>query len=184
VTVSIEGVLIMRNFMGMLALLLAATPLVSSGQAIQESAACEGNGTEIIIVAQKFAEGPPAYTFRIVNGTESPVLSVVLGRGARLHISPHTPTSMGAPIGWQASHTIGHESPYLYYRWIAETSEGQLQSGQSLSGFSVQLDAWEPEQPRFFLDEPVVQEDLRSISFFVRLENGACYTGSVRPDGL
>ena len=178
------GILTMSNFYVAMALLIATTPLAASGQAIQESSGCADNGTEVLVVGQKFSEGPPSYTFRVVNDTQSRVIGVSLGIGARLHGTPHIPTSMGAPMGWKPSHMFGHESPYLHYSWTVETPDAQIQGGQSLSGFTVQLAVWEPDQPRFFLDEPVVQKDLRSIPFYVLLANGACYTGAVRPDGL
>jgi hypothetical protein len=174
----------MRNPLGILALLVAATPSVASGQDVQQSAACVENGTQIRVVAFRFAEDPPAYAFRVVNISASPVLGVVLGRDAGLHLDPHTPTSMGAPSGWEAQHIVGHESPYAYYLWTPETPDARTQIAQALSGFSVQLVVWEPETPQFFLDEPVLQKDLRSIPFFVWLADGTCHTGNVQPDGL
>jgi hypothetical protein len=174
----------MRNPIGLMALLLATTPSVAFGQDVPRSVACIENGTQIRVVALKFAEDPPAYAFRVINSAASPVLGVVLGRDAALHIQPHTPTIMGTPAGWEARHVFIDESAYLYYLWRPKTPDAQVPGRQPVSGFSLQLMAWAPKTPQFFLDEPVVQKDLRSIPFFVWLADGTCHTGTVRPDGL
>jgi hypothetical protein len=120
----------------------------------------------------------------VINSAASPVLGVVLGRDAALHSQPHTPTIMGTPAGWEARHVFSDESPYLYYLWRPKTPDAQVPGGQPVSGLSLQLMTWAPKTPQFFLGEPVVQKDLRSIPFFVWLADGTCHTGTVRPDGL
>ncbi len=204
----------MRKAFATIALLILAAP--ASGKAQEQPGQGPGGADcyqrdEIRVTAWKFAEDPPSYSFRIVNGSDFPAFSMTLGGDPGL-FSIYRATNIGSPQGWTGQTLRSYERGHIRYVWrpnippdenISE-SPHLIQPGQTLSGFSVQLPPWGydytvtndtaelirmPLQPdgRLRLGDDIVSEqdvDLRFIPFTVRLSGGDCRIGHVQPDGF
>lgn len=186
-----------------IALAILVWPALAAGQADRDPYGCPRMGLDgpVRVMAYKFAdEDPPSYSFRVVNGADSPIHTVVIGTDPSLYTRSHVPKSMSAPEGWAGRPEFEAErhSEYMHYLWgVTERANGrgsldyppiygagphEIQPGESLSGFSIHLEyLWAPTNED---DRLIVQEDLRSVSFRVRLVDGRCHVGRVQPDGL
>lgn len=139
---------------------------------------------DVVVEVLRFDGGVPSYTFRVTNNAKRPIYLLVVGADGELPplvIAPETiPTSMSAPKGWEGTHVFGqdwrhrerHSPSLVSYLWTAEDSESRIQSGESLSGFSVQLPAPTRASPRE-LGEPV-HSDLTEVSFLTHFYGARC----------
>ena len=177
------------------ALAILAAP--ASGQEDTNPRGCHIIGPDgpVRVIAYKFAvEDPPSYAFRVVNNSDAPIFVVSIGSHPYLLSIDHQPSSITAPEGWRGIPAYGYESPYMHYFWeVTEPADGrepvadserrhEIQPGESLSGFSIQLR--EHIEPYTEDGTLFVQEDLRHVSFEALVASGACYVGRVQPDGF
>ena len=113
--------------------------------------------TEVVVKAVRFSEGPPSYSFMVMNHGTRPINMVSLGMGEDTFIEAEfeaVPTSTGSPSGWNGRHIFvqdprrprAHSPSLIKYLWTAELPNAYIQPGQSLSGFSLQFPAPRNEQ--------------------------------------
>lgn len=113
-------------------------------------AECPKNGSEVVVKALRFSEGPPSYSFMVTNNGAKPLVTLKLGRGEDTFVEvafESIPASIGSPTGWQGTHVLGQDPRYpeahspslVSYLWTAEDPTAWIRPGQSLSGFSVQF---------------------------------------------
>ena len=65
-------------------------------------AACVENSNDAVVRVYRCNEGPPAYTFMVIDNAGAPILLFCIGGPAFLVITAdNTPTSVGFPTGWE-----------------------------------------------------------------------------------
>lgn len=154
-------------------------------------AECPKSGSEVVVKALRFSEGPPAYSFMVTNNGARPLVALKLGRGEDTFAEvafESIPASMGSPTGWQGTHVLGqdprhpeaHSTSLISYLWTAEDSAAWIRQGQSLSGFSVQFPP--PKESPDGRPRPA-HPDLAATPFTARPYGARCPTvGMVRFD--
>ena len=138
---------------------------------------CIDDSSEVVVEHRRFAEGPPAYVFRVTNRSTASVYVLVLGEGEGPSPSlpastSNVPTSIGTPDGWKGRHVIDKEAERMQYVWTAEDVLARIRPTTSLSGFTVQLP----------LPKKKERGELDKIPFRVFLADGTCHAGRVAPD--
>lgn len=173
-----------------LAVLGAAAP-----QDLPEKEECPQGGSDVVVSALRFSEGPPSYSFMVTNNGTRPIGILKLGRGEGTFIEAQfetVPTSVGSPRGWEGMHVFGqdprlpeaHSHSLVSYLWNTEDPEARIQPGHSLTGFSVQFPAPKrnsPGETRTLSALP----DLTNVPFRVWPYGARCpVVGVVEPDGV
>ena len=100
----------MRTYLAAMVLAVLIAPAFAEGQEgpIPFDDGCHEDD-RIQIIGQKFAEDPPSYSFRVVNGSDFAVWSVNLGRRG-FDFEIYFPESLGGPEGWEIRRAgYGHE---------------------------------------------------------------------------
>lgn len=168
----------------LLAMLAAAAPSEPAPE-------CPKGGSEVVVKAVRFSEGPPSYSFMVTNNATRPIHSFSLGWGDDTFIEASfesVPTSIGSPRGWEGMHVFGqdprepeaHSPSLVSYLWHPEDPESRIQPGQSLSGFSVQLPAPRTNHPP---GRPPPYPDLTDVPFTADLVGARCpVKGTVESD--
>lgn len=173
----------------MLAAAKPSDPAMSSDPATSPNSAteCPKNGSEVVVKALRFSEGPPSYSFMVTNNGTRPIHSVSLGAGSDIvgdmYIKAEleaVPTSVGSPSGWKGMHVFAqdprlpkaHSNSLITYLWTAEDPEAWIQPDRSLSGFSVQLPA--PKKDQSKEERRRVHPDLTAVPFRVRPYAARC----------
>ena len=114
-----------------IALAILVCPALAAGQADRDPYGCPRMGLDgpVRVMAYKFAdEDPPSYSFRVVNGADSPIHTVVIGTDPSLYTRSHVPKSMSAPEGWAGRPEFEAErhSEYMHYLWgVTERANGR-----------------------------------------------------------
>lgn len=122
------------------------------------------------------------YTYRVVNGTTSPIVGVRIGFDylhgvAQLHSVPSGWTLNGglpessviSPPGWTARLVTTEESPLVNMDWSSDQGpQFDIQPGASVSGFSVRL--------------PQARSEYRTAAFDVILGDSTHVYGTLQPD--
>lgn len=151
-------------------------------------AACVEDSSDVAVRVYRFSEGPPAYTFMVINNTNAPILIFSMGGPPVLPINEdNIPSSVGSPAGWEGNYFFeeNHPAEYMQFFWEAKNPEMRIPSGASLSGFSIQLRFPVSTEERRLFDprgRPVTQIDLRDIPFRVILTGGECHSGFTSAD--
>ena len=173
-----------------LAVLGAAAPLDPP-----EKEECPQGGSEVVVRALRFSEGPPSYSFMVTNNGTRPIGILKLGRGEDTFIDAQfetVPTSVGSPSGWEGMHVFGqdprlpeaHSHSLVAYLWNTEDPEARIQPGDSLAGFSVQFPA-PKRNPSGETRELSALPDLTDAPFRVWPYGARCpIVGVVEPDGV
>ena len=154
--------------------------LSTSGPALGQDCLEDGS---VRVIAHKFAGDPPSYAFRVENGTDLPIGLISIGHGHEMYLKRDAIRTrfVGSPSGWSGAvqWCENRDCPYMRYLWTPMAADGEsevasgydIQPGESLTGFSVQLrsdygdDLW----------------DLRTLPFRViaSAPSFTCYVGIV-----
>lgn len=131
-------------------------------------------------VLEQSINGHPVYSYRVVNGSSHPVVSVTIGYdqpndNPELAVPPLgwdyydglPQSSAASPTGWSASVVPTEESSYLQLTWASADSGHFIAPGQSSDGFSVVL--------------PNADNSYKNSHWTIVLADGTVYSASLEP---
>jgi hypothetical protein len=153
---------------------------------------CAGPVSAIRVTAQQLSKSPARFAFLVTNLTDSPILTIVIGKGTEHSFSTsilgapyNRPTSMTSPEQWSGELVQAEERPFVTYMWHTKKPGAKILPGQSLSGFSITLAAVPPGlRKQYFEGTEVVQTNFKGLPFHVGTADGRCYWGLVGADLL
>ena len=166
----------------------------------------DGEDNPVRIIAHKFDGYPPSYAFRVINGSDYPISDFQIGSGYERFMSYEAllPEIVSFPPDWYG---IGHLCivgtypedfrsednvylcPYMSYIFASQGGrENDIQPGESLAGFAIQLHTEIPISRFGYTEQEVTRIDntwdLRHMPFLARvIDSDVCFVGMIEDSG-
>ena len=157
------------SFISGVILLLFPGLVVLGANSSPEMNPCDGPTTQIKILVAHTA-GSSVYKYTVVNNHSHEIRYFILGAGYGREVSSNpenSPSDVRAPQGWSGRRIHTYERPTMIYYWKSTDQQFRIQTGQTLSGFELEMDAPNPT--------------MLELSFRAYADNGltGCYWGKV-----